>query len=75
MAISALPQVAAFQTRCTDVIIVGAGPAGCMVATTLQRYDIDFCLIDKRPTTAQTGHASGAYDPYPYLQRAWESLF
>ncbi|KAE8351714.1 FAD binding domain-containing protein [Aspergillus coremiiformis] len=52
----------AFQTRCTDVLIVGAGPAGCMAAATLLRYNIDFCLIDKRPTRTQTGHAS-AFQP------------
>ncbi|EGX91504.1 FAD binding domain protein [Cordyceps militaris CM01] len=46
----------------TDVLIVGAGPAGCMSAVTLQRYGIDFRVIDKRPTRTQTGHAS-AFQP------------
>ncbi|GKZ27206.1 hypothetical protein AbraIFM66951_005111 [Aspergillus brasiliensis] len=55
-------QVGAFKSRRTDVLIVGAGPAGCMAAATLQRYGIDFCLIDKRPTRTQTGHAS-AFQP------------
>jgi ribulose 1,5-bisphosphate synthetase/thiazole synthase len=32
----------------TDVLIVGAGPAGCMAASTLAIYGIDFRLIDKR---------------------------
>ncbi|CAK38201.1 hypothetical protein CBS115989_3659 [Aspergillus niger] len=54
--------VGAFKSQRTDVLIVGAGPAGCMAAATLQRYGIDFCLIDKRPTRTQTGHAS-AFQP------------
>ena len=42
----------------TDVLIVGAGPAGCMAASTLARYGIDFRLIDKRAARTQAGHAS-----------------
>ena len=42
----------------TDVLIVGAGPAGCMAASTLTRYRIDFRLIDKRAARIQAGHAS-----------------
>ncbi|KAJ5642738.1 hypothetical protein N7490_006738 [Penicillium lividum] len=53
-------QLGAFKSQRTDVLIVGAGPAGCMAAATLQRYGIDYCLIDKRPTRTQTGHASGS---------------
>ncbi|TQV90676.1 hypothetical protein V2A60_006888 [Cordyceps javanica] len=52
----------AFEKQQTDVLIVGAGPAGCMAAVTLQRYGIDFRVIDKRPTRTQTGHAS-AFQP------------
>ncbi|KZF18993.1 hypothetical protein L228DRAFT_257285 [Xylona heveae TC161] len=62
MTVKTSSPVPAFQTRSTDVIIVGAGPAGCMAGATLQRYGIDFCLIDKRPTRTQTGHAS-AFQP------------
>ncbi|KAJ5624996.1 hypothetical protein N7510_001305 [Penicillium lagena] len=62
MTIRTYQQASAFQTKRTDVIVVGAGPAGCMAAATLQRYDIDFRLIDKRPTRTQTGHAS-AFQP------------
>lgn len=43
----------------TDVLIIGAGPAGCMAASTLARYGVDFRLFDKNPARTQTGHASG----------------
>jgi phenol 2-monooxygenase len=39
-------QVGVLNSQRTDVLIVGAGPAGCMAAATLQRYDINFCLIE-----------------------------
>jgi len=43
----------------TDVLIVRAGPAGCMAASTLARYRIDFSLIDKQAARTQARHASG----------------
>ena len=42
-----------------DVLVVGAGPVGYMAAVTLARYDIDFCIIDKRALPVLTSHASG----------------
>lgn len=48
-------------TRRTDVLIVGAGPAGCMAAATLARYGIDFEIVDKRAIGTVTGHASGKH--------------
>ncbi|ETS84835.1 hypothetical protein PFICI_02860 [Pestalotiopsis fici W106-1] len=62
MTVDAYDHPTAFRTRRTDVLIVGAGPAGVMAAATLQRYNVDFCVIDKRPTRTQTGHAS-AFQP------------
>lgn len=60
MAIETLPQTHAQQIAGqADVLIIGAGPAGCMAATTLSRYGIDFRLFDKNPLRTQTGHASG----------------
>ncbi|GAB7354572.1 hypothetical protein MBLNU459_g5022t2 [Dothideomycetes sp. NU459] len=45
-----------------DVLIIGAGPAGCMAGSTLARYGVDFRIFDKNPTRTQTGHAS-AFQP------------
>jgi len=47
------------MTDATDVVVVGAGPAGFMAASTLARYDVSVKLIDARPERIQTGHAGG----------------
>jgi phenol 2-monooxygenase (NADPH) len=61
----------AFVQCQVDVLIVGAGPAGCMAASTLARYGIDFRLMDKRAARTQAGHSSGVYNnpfmPLPLL--------
>lgn len=41
----------------TDVIIVGAGPTGLSLAVQLQRYGIDFIIIDKKPETTELSKA------------------
>jgi len=43
----------------TDILIVGAGPAGRMAASTLAIYGIDFRLMDKRAAGTHAGNASG----------------
>lgn len=42
-----------------DVLVVGAGPAGLMLATLLTRFGIDVKVIDDRPTKTTTGRADG----------------
>ncbi|CDK25403.1 unnamed protein product [Kuraishia capsulata CBS 1993] len=43
----------------TDVLIVGAGPAGLMLACTLCRLGIKTKIIDERPTETSQGKADG----------------
>ncbi|GAA5828717.1 hypothetical protein JCM11251_005849 [Rhodosporidiobolus azoricus] len=42
-----------------DVLIVGAGPAGLILATWLSRLNITTKIIDKAPTKVLVGHADG----------------
>ncbi|KXS17858.1 phenol 2-monooxygenase [Gonapodya prolifera JEL478] len=42
-----------------DVIIVGAGPAGCMANLCLTTYGFSVLQIDERPETTQAGRADG----------------
>ncbi|NMH29191.1 FAD-dependent monooxygenase [Flavobacterium silvaticum] len=41
----------------TSVIIIGAGPTGLMLAAQLQRYGIDFMLLDRNPGTSPLSKA------------------
>lgn len=43
----------------TEVLVVGAGPAGCMLATQLARFGIKTKIIDERPDRTPTGRADG----------------
>ncbi|KAI0156237.1 FAD binding domain-containing protein [Pestalotiopsis sp. NC0098] len=42
-----------------DVCIVGAGPAGLMLATTLTRFGIQTQILDERPDQTAVGRADG----------------
>ncbi|MDQ3019996.1 MAG: FAD-dependent monooxygenase [Bacteroidota bacterium] len=41
----------------TDVIIIGAGPTGLMLACQLTRFDIDFIIIDSKPGPTEESRA------------------
>lgn len=43
---------------CTDVLIVGAGPTGLALATTLLRSGINHVVVDKLPTGQNTSRAA-----------------
>ncbi|KAF7186385.1 Phenol hydroxylase [Pseudocercospora fuligena] len=62
----------------TDVLIVGAGPAGLMMATSLAKCGIDTRIIDKRGTKIFNGQADGLqcrtleiFDSLGFGHRAW----
>ncbi|GAA5892395.1 hypothetical protein JCM6882_003659 [Rhodosporidiobolus microsporus] len=42
-----------------DVVIVGAGPAGCMAELCLTTFGFSVCHVDNRPTTTEAGRADG----------------
>lgn len=43
----------------TDVVVIGAGPAGLMLAANLVRFGIRTTVIDDRPDKTSTGRADG----------------
>ncbi|KAJ5301913.1 Phenol 2-monooxygenase [Penicillium antarcticum] len=57
MALNAGPQEV-LESK-TDVLIIGAGPAGLMAAWWMARCDINVRIIDKRGTKVINGHADG----------------
>lgn len=48
-------------TMQTDLLIIGAGPAGLMAACWASQYQISFRIIDKNPARKPTGHADGIH--------------
>ncbi len=44
-----------------SVLIIGAGPTGMELASELERYDINFLIIDKRPSYITTSNAAGIH--------------
>lgn len=61
-----------------DVLIVGAGPTGLMLATWLSRYNIKVRIIDKRGTKIFNGQADGLqdrtleiFDSFDFAHRVW----
>ncbi|CAK7206201.1 hypothetical protein SEUCBS139899_008987 [Sporothrix eucalyptigena] len=61
-----------------DVLIVGAGPAGMMMATWMARCGIKTRIVDKRGTKIFNGQADGLqcrtleiFDSFGFADRAW----
>lgn len=42
-----------------DVLIIGAGAAGVMAATSAAAYGLKTRIVDKRPTHTRSGHGDG----------------
>ncbi|KAJ7656765.1 FAD binding domain-containing protein [Mycena polygramma] len=55
----------------TDVVIVGAGPAGLMAALVLASMDVKVRLLDRRLPNETSGQADGIQ---PRMIEIWESL-
>ncbi len=59
-----------------DVVIIGAGVVGCMVARALSRYDLSVLLIEKEAdvgagtSSANTAIVHAGYDPMPGTLKA-----
>ena len=47
------------KTSYTDLLIVGAGPAGLMAAAWASRYKVSARIIDKNSARVNRGHADG----------------
>lgn len=66
------------ESNC-DVLIVGAGPAGMMMAAWMARCGINARIIDKRGTKVFNGQADGLqcrsleiFDSFGFADRAWK---
>ncbi|EMT65560.1 Phenol 2-monooxygenase [Fusarium odoratissimum] len=66
------------KTDHVDVLIVGAGPAGLMMATWLAKCGIKTRIVDKRGTKIFNGQADGLqcrtleiFDSFGFAHRAW----
>lgn len=54
-----LPQSSQVTTEQCDVCVVGAGPSGLMLATTLTRFGLNPIVLDERPDQTAVGRADG----------------
>lgn len=66
------------ESKC-DVLIVGAGPAGMMMAAWMARCGIDARIVDKRGTKIFAGQADGLqirsleiFDSFGFADRVWK---
>lgn len=73
MATTSLP-----SSKC-DVLIIGAGPAGMMMAAWMARCGITTRIVDKRGTKIYAGQADGLqirsleiFDSFGFADRAWK---
>ena len=48
-------------TMQTDLLVIGAGPAGLVAACWASQYQLSCRIIDKNPAKKPTGHADGIH--------------
>ncbi|KAE8373036.1 FAD binding domain-containing protein [Aspergillus bertholletiae] len=73
-----MPEALPAKADHVDVLIVGAGPAGLMLANWLSRFDMKTRIVDKRGTKIISGQADGLqcrtleiFDSFGFGHRAW----
>lgn len=59
MSAMSLPSEDDYQSFMSDVVVVGAGPSGLMLADNLVRFGIQTKVLDNRPDATETGRADG----------------
>jgi 2-polyprenyl-6-methoxyphenol hydroxylase-like FAD-dependent oxidoreductase len=47
----------------TDVVVVGAGPVGALLAAELQRHGVEVRVLERRPTSGHGSRAIGVHAP------------
>ena len=57
----------------TDVVVVGAGPAGLVTSVVLAAYDVDVLLVDKRDQFSTVSRALAFSTRSMELLRGWAS--
>ncbi len=55
------------------VVIVGGGPVGLSMAILLQRFGIEFVLVERNATTTDHPKARGTYTRTMEIFRQWVS--
>ncbi|KAH9821440.1 phenol 2-monooxygenase [Teratosphaeria destructans] len=56
-----MPLSQAACESCVDLLIIGAGPSGLMLAAWASQFNISTLIVDKSPDRVQTGHADGLH--------------
>lgn len=59
------------MNRNTSVVIVGGGPVGLSMAILLQRFGIDFVLIERNPGITEHPKARGTWVRTMEIFRQW----
>src|SRR5690606_35583147 len=55
------PRAAREGTLMADVIVVGSGPSGMMLAGELALAGVDVVIVERRPTRVVTGSRAGGF--------------
>ena len=57
--------------RNVPAVIVGGGPVGLSMAILLQRFGVDFVLLERNPSTTDHPKARGTYTRTMEIFRQW----